>query len=223
VGGGSDPRPGEISLAHQGVLFLDELPEFRRDALEVLREPLETGTVTLSRASRQAQYPARFQLLAAMNPCPCGYLGDPERACRCTPDQIQRYHARISGPLLDRIDLQIEMPRIPWEQLQSGAAEASAAVRKRVLAARAHQQARGYLNAQLPLDRLESLCALGAAEQLLLRAASTKFRLSPRSIHRILRIARTIADLDHAERIRSAHLQEAITYRCLDRQTALGH
>ncbi|MGD2076649.1 MAG: YifB family Mg chelatase-like AAA ATPase [Gammaproteobacteria bacterium] len=223
VGGGTDPRPGEISLAHHGVLFLDELPEFRRDALEVLREPLETGTVTLSRAARQAEYPARFQLVAALNPCPCGYLGDPERACRCTPEQIQRYRGRISGPLLDRIDLQIEMPRIPWDQLQSAAAEGSAAVRRRVLAARARQQARGYLNAQMPLDRLESACALGAAEQQLLRMASTRFRLSPRSIHRILRIARTIADLAHAQRIDGAHLREAITYRCLDRQTAGGH
>ena len=198
VGGGSDPRPGEISLAHHGVLFLDELPEFRRDALEVLREPMETGNITLSRAARQAEFPARFQLVAAMNPCPCGYCGDPDGDCRCTPEQIQRYRARISGPLLDRIDLQVQMPRIPWEQLHSAAAEDSATVRQRVVAARRHQEARGFLNARLPLNRLESVCALAAPQQLLLHKAATRFRLSPRSIHRIMRMARTIADLDQA-------------------------
>ena len=223
VGGGSDPRPGEISLAHHGVLFLDELPEFRRDALEVLREPMETGTITLSRAARQAEYPARFQLVAAMNPCPCGYCGDPDGDCRCTPEQIQRYRARISGPLLDRIDLQVQMPRIPWEQLHSAAAEDSATVRQRVVAARRHQQARGFLNARLPLNRLESVCVLGAPQQLLLHKAATRFRLSPRSIHRIIRMARTIADLDQAARIGARHLQEAIGYRCLDRQARPGH
>ncbi len=223
VGGGSDPRPGEISLAHHGVLFLDELPEFRRDALEVLREPLETGRITLCRAAKQAEFPARFQLVAAMNPCACGYLGDPDGACRCTPEQIQRYRARISGPLLDRIDLQIQMPRIPWEQLQTAGAENSAAVRKRVVMARRCQQARGCLNARLPLERLEDVCALQAPEQELLHRASSRFRLSPRAIHRIVRIARSIADLDHATQIGAQHLQEAIAYRCLDKQAQPGH
>jgi magnesium chelatase family protein len=223
VGGGSDPSPGEISLAHHGVLFLDELPEFRRDALEVLREPMETGSITLSRAARQAEFPARFQLVAAMNPCPCGYCDDPDGDCRCTPEQIQRYRARISGPLLDRIDLQVQMPRIPWEQLHSAAAEDTATVRQRVTAARRHQQARGFLNAQLPLNRLDSVCTLAAPQQLLLHKAATRFRLSPRSIHRIMRMARTIADLDQATQIGARHLQEAISYRCLDRQAQPRH
>ncbi len=223
VGGGSDPRPGEISLAHHGVLFLDELPEFRRDALEVLREPMETGSITLSRAARQAEFPARFQLVAAMNPCPCGYLGDPDGDCRCTPEQIQRYRARISGPLLDRIDLQIHMPRIPWEQLQCAGAEDTVTVRQRVIRARRHQQARGFLNSQLPLARLEQVCVLAKPQQQLLHRASIRFRLSPRSIHRILRVARTIADLDQVAQIAAQHLQEAIGYRCLDKQTQPGY
>ena len=151
AGGGSDPRPGEISLAHHGVLFLDELPEFKRHALEVLREPLETGRITLSRAARQVEFPAQFQLLAAMNPCPCGYHGDPEGLCRCTTDQLARYRGRISGPLLDRIDLQIEMPRIPWRQLQGQPGEDSATVAVRVARARCLQRRRGHLNAHLTL------------------------------------------------------------------------
>jgi len=223
VGGGADPHPGEISLAHHGVLFLDELPEFRRDALEVLREPLESGSVTLSRAARQAQYPARFQLVAAMNPCPCGYLGDPQRGCRCTPEQIQRYRGRISGPLLDRIDLQIEMPRIAWQELLGEAAEDSATVRARVLAARQRQHARGCLNAELPLAELQRACALQAAGQNLLERASAHFRLSPRAVHRILRVARSIADLADASKIETAHLQEAIASRCLDRVSSRSH
>jgi len=223
VGGGPDPRPGEVSLAHHGVLFLDELPEFRRDALEVLREPLENGSITLSRAARQAEFPARFQLVAAMNPCPCGYFGDPAGDCRCTREQIQRYRARISGPLLDRIDLQIHMPRVPWEQLQRGDSEDTATVRQRVMAARHRQQARGFLNSRLPLARLDDLCALAPAQQQLLHRASNRFRLSPRAIHRILRVARSVADLDHAANIAAHHLQEAIGYRCLDRDAAPGH
>jgi magnesium chelatase family protein len=223
VGGGSDPRPGEISLAHHGVLFLDELPEFRRDALEVLREPLETGSITLSRAARQAEFPARFQLVAAMNPCPCGCYGDPEGNCRCTTEQIQRYRARISGPLLDRIDLQIQMLRVPWEQMRTAGAEDSASVRQRVMAARDLQRARGFLNTHLPLNRLDEACALAAPQQQLLHKASTRFRLSPRAIHRIMRVARTIADLDSARHIGPRHLQEAIGYRCLDRQTQSGY
>jgi magnesium chelatase family protein len=221
VGGGSDPRPGEISLAHHGVLFLDELPEFKRQALEVLREPMETGTITVSRAAKQAEFPARFQLIAAMNPCPCGYWGDPEGACRCSPEQIQRYRSRISGPLLDRIDLQIEVPRIPWEQLQGDRGEDTATVRQRVESARRIQQPRGCLNAQLSLSQLDKVCQLSAPDWELLQKATRRFRLSPRSVHRILKVARTIADLDDSETIYDQHLNEAIAYRCLDKQPSL--
>ena len=214
VGGSSDPRPGEISLAHNGVLFLDELPEFRRHVLEVLREPLETGTITISRAARQAEFPARFQLIAAMNPCPCGYLGDPQANCHCSPEQVRRYRQRISGPLLDRIDLQVEVPRISWEQLENDRGEDSASVRRRVEAARALQAQRGCSNARLPLERLDAACRLGDGSRELLQRAVQHFRLSPRAIHRVLKVARTIADLGHHEAIRDEHLQEAISYRC---------
>jgi magnesium chelatase family protein len=220
AGGGSNPRPGEISLAHNGVLFLDELPEFKRHALEVLREPLESGKVTVSRAARQAEFPALFQLIAAMNPCPCGYFGDLDGRCRCTPDQIAHYRNRISGPLLDRIDLQVEMPRIPWRQLQAKPGEDSASVRARVAAARAVQQRRGCLNAHLSLSQLEKFCCLGKMEAQLLEKAMTRFRLSPRAVHRILKVARTIADLDGQQSIGLLHLQEAIGYRCLDKTEA---
>jgi magnesium chelatase family protein len=221
AGGGSNPRPGEISLAHNGVLFLDEQPEFKRHVLEVLREPLETGKVTVSRAARQAEFPALFQLIAAMNPCPCGYFGDLDGGCRCTPDQVAHYRSRISGPLLDRIDLQVEMPRISWRQLQDEPGEDSASVRARVAAARTVQQARGSLNAHLSLQQLEQVCRLGKAQAQLLEKAVTRFRLSPRAVHRILKLARTIADLDSQPGIGSPHLQEAIGYRCLDK-TAPG-
>ena len=217
VGGGSNPRPGEISLAHNGVLFLDELAEFKRHVLEALREPLETGRVTVSRAEHRAEFPARFQLVAAMNPCPCGRYGDPEGGCRCTPDQIARYRGRISGPLLDRIDLQIDMPRIEWRQLNEAPGEGSAGVRERVVRARAIQLERGCLNAHMPLQLLEQVCRLSSREQGLLETAMTRFRLSPRSLHRILKVARTIADLDTQAHIRVTHLQEAIGYRCLER------
>ncbi|WJW75655.1 YifB family Mg chelatase-like AAA ATPase [Thiohalobacter sp. IOR34] len=217
VGGGSRPRPGEISLAHRGVLFLDELPEFERRALEVLREPLESGTITISRAARQAEFPARFQLVAAMNPCPCGHLGDPARACRCTPDQVQRYRGRLSGPLLDRIDLQVSVPRQPAERLEGPPGEDSAEVRRRVIQARARQQARGTTNAQLAGSLLDSACRLAAADHQLLHRAVERLGLSARARHRILRVARTIADLADAERIAASHLSEAIQYRCLDR------
>ncbi len=224
AGGGSNPRPGEISLAHNGVLFLDELPEFKRHALEVLREPLETGKVTVSRAARQAEFPALFQLIAAMNPCPCGYFGDMDGGCRCTPDQVAHYRSRISGPLLDRIDLQVEMPRIPWRQLQDKPGEDSATVRARVAAARTVQQQRGCLNAHLSLQRLEQVCRLGHAQAQLLEKAVNRFRLSPRAVHRILKVARTIADLGGQQAIGSLHLQEAIGYRCLDKTAAVpGH
>ncbi|MDX1604848.1 MAG: YifB family Mg chelatase-like AAA ATPase [Candidatus Competibacterales bacterium] len=219
VGGGSQPRPGEISLAHNGVLFLDELPEFSRQVLEVLREPLESGAITISRAARQAEFPARFQLVAAMNPCPCGYRGDSERACRCSPDQIRRYRGRISGPLLDRIDLQLEVPRLAYRELRGqGSEESSAAVRQRVQAARERQLARaGKPNARLAAREIPRDCTLGETDYQLLERFMSRFSLSPRSYHRILRVARTIADLAAAERIQTPHLTEAIGYRTLDR------
>ena len=219
VGGGSHPRPGEISLAHHGVLFLDELPEFDRRVLEVLREPLESGCITISRAARQAEFPARFQLVAAMNPCPCGYHGDPGGRCRCTPDQLARYRGRVSGPLLDRIDLQVEVPRLPLGTLaEGGAGEASGAVRERVVAARARQWDRaGRLNATLGGGELERDCALGPGGHDLLERAMEKLGLSARAYHRILKVARSIADLAASESIESVHLSEAIGYRRLDR------
>jgi len=217
VGGGSLPRPGEISLAHNGVLFLDELPEFQRHALDMLREPMETGRVTVSRAARQAEFPARFQFVAAMNPCPCGYHGDSEHNCQCSLLQVQRYRARVSGPLLDRIDLHVDMPRLPWRELEQDIGEDSATVRERVIAARARQQARGRTNAQLAMAELEQACQLGASEKQLLDKVATHFRLSPRAIHRIQRVARSIADLADTPRVSAAHLQEACGYRCHDR------
>jgi len=222
VGGSGNPRPGEISLAHNGVLFLDELPEFDRRVLEVLREPLETGRILVSRAARQAEFPARFQLVAAMNPCPCGYLGDTRgRACRCTPDQIARYLGRVSGPLLDRIDVQIEVPAVPAERLDGEcepAEEASAAVRQRVAAARQRQLARqGRTNAELGPGELARHCALPAEARRLLHQAVERLRLSARAHHRILRLARTIADLHAADGIDAAHVAEAVGYRSLDR------
>jgi magnesium chelatase family protein len=220
VGGGSDPRPGEISLAHHGVLFLDELPEFKRHVLEVLREPLETGSITISRAAKQAEFPARFQLIAAMNPCPCGYWGDPQGDCHCSPEQIQRYRSRISGPLLDRIDLQVNMPRIPWRQLEQDRGENSATVRNRVVDARQLQESRGFLNAHLPVSELENSCRLEETEKRLLEKVANRFRLSARAVHRVLKIARTIADLDRHNTIESRHLQEAVAYRCMDKPPA---
>ncbi|HNK31461.1 MAG TPA: YifB family Mg chelatase-like AAA ATPase [Plasticicumulans sp.] len=219
VGGGGNPRPGEISLAHHGVLFLDELPEFNPRVLEVLREPMESGHITIARAARSADYPARFQLIAAMNPCPCGYLGDAERSCSCSPEQVKRYRARVSGPLLDRIDLQLEVPRLPRTALRGETPEEpSAVVRVRVLAARERQLARaGKANARLEPRELTRDCRLGDAEQRLLEAAMERLGLSPRAYHRILKVARTIADLAASEGITTAHLSEAIGYRRLDR------
>ena len=215
VGGGSVPRPGEISLAHHGVLFLDELPEFDRRVLEVLREPVESGRITISRAARQAEFPARFQLVAAMNPCPCGYAGDISGRCRCTPDQIARYRSRISGPLLDRIDLVLEVPRLEAAELRQAAdGERSADVRARVAAARAHQLVRaGKPNAWLGNRESERDAVLGEREQQLLERAVERLGLSARAWHRILRVARTIADLDSAGTITPTHLSEAIQYR----------
>jgi magnesium chelatase family protein len=218
VGGGSNPRPGEISLAHHGVLFLDELPEFDRRVLEVLREPLESGRIMISRAARQAEYPARFQLVAAMNPCPCGYLGDPGESCRCTSEQIQRYRGKLSGPLLDRIDLQVEVPRLSFHELDWAKGECSAIIRERVRTARELQLNRGAaLNSQLDNRQLDAVCALQKADRLLLQQALQRLRLSARAYHRILKLARTIADLAAAPRIETPHLGEALAYRSFDR------
>ncbi len=218
VGGGSQPRPGEASLAHHGVLFLDELPEFDRRVLEVLREPMESGRICISRAARQAEYPARFQLVAAMNPCPCGHLGDATRACRCTSEQIHRYRARISGPLLDRIDLHVEVPRPKQPAAEAPAPVTSASVAARVEAARNSQIARtGVPNAWLKAKVIERVCRLGAAECGLLDTAVRRFGLSERARHRVLKVARTIADLAAEAEIRPVHLNEAIGFRVLDR------
>ena len=220
VGGGPRPRPGEISLAHHGVLFLDELPEWDRRALEVLREPLESGVVTISRAARQEEFPARFQLVVAMNPCPCGWAGDASGRCRCGIDAIRRYRARISGPLLDRIDLHVEVPRLPPSELRpdAPAGECSDAVRARVVQAREVQwQRAGRLNAQLDQAGTLACCRLDAYDQALLERAIDALQLSARAMHRILRVARTIADLAGSERIASAHLAEALGYRRADR------
>jgi magnesium chelatase family protein len=215
VGGGNPPRPGEISRAQHGVLFLDELPEFDRRVLEVLREPLESGRIVISRAARQAEFPARFQLVAAMNPCPCGYLGHPDGRCRCSPDQVARYRGRISGPLLDRIDLQVEVSAAAEHELSAtGPGEASAAVRVRTIAARQRQLARqGCANAQLSGEALEVHARPDAAGVALLRQAASRLGLSARGHHRLLRVARTIADLGGEEALRAAHLAEAIQLR----------
>jgi magnesium chelatase family protein len=224
IGGGSWPRPGEVSLAHGGVLFLDELPEFRRNVLEVLRQPLEDGQVTLSRASTSLTFPARFILVGAMNPCPCGYAGDPVRGCRCSAESVERYLSRISGPLLDRIDIQLAVPTVAYRDLSSGPTEeTSAMVRVRVDAARQRQQRRFvdhpglFANAQIPVRELRRFCALDETGDGLLTAASGRLGLSARACHRVVKIARTIADLEEAERILPAHIREAIQYRSLDR------
>jgi magnesium chelatase family protein len=215
VGGGGNPRPGEISLAHHGVLFLDELPEFARSVLEALREPLESGRITISRAAHQAEFPARFQLVAAMNPCPCGYLGHANGKCRCTPDQVARYRGKISGPLLDRIDLQIEVPALPESDLTSqGAGETSAAVQVRVEAAYGRQLARqGKANALLSTPEIDQFCRPDAAGEGLLKQAIARLNFSARAYHRVLKVARTIADLAGSEGVGSGHIAEAIQYR----------
>ena len=216
AGGGSPPRPGEISLAHNGVLFLDELPEWHRAVLEVLREPLESGRITVARAGRSAEFPARFQLVAAMNPCPCGWAGDPSSRCRCSPDRIRQYWGRISGPLLDRIDLHLAMARLPPQALRGDAppGESSAAIRGRVIAAQARQLERaGRLNARLDNAGITRDCRLGDDGQRLLEQACERLQLTARSLHRVLRVARTIADLDAAAAIATAHLAEALGYR----------
>ena len=220
VGGGSKPSPGEISFAHQGVLFLDELTEFDRHVLDVLREPMETGTITISRAARQADFPAQFQLIAAMNPCPQGYSCDGKNLCRCTPEQQRKHRNRISAPFLDRIDIHIEVPRIDNQALNNDApkGESSAQIRQRVNKAYNHQQQRGpRFNAELNVKEIETFCILKSKEKLLLETAMDKLKLSARAYHRILKLARTIADIENSQDIEIPHLTEAISYRSLDR------
>jgi magnesium chelatase family protein len=219
VGGGSPPRPGEISLAHHGVLFLDELPEFPRAALEALREPLESGSIVIARAARRAEFPARFQLVAAMNPCPCGYLGSPagtsQRTCRCTPDQVARYQGKLSGPLLDRIDLHIEVLSIPADQLlQAPPGEGSAAIRSRVVAARDRSvQRQGGTNHSLQGKDIDQYALLDASAIKFLNTAAARLGWSARSTHRAVKVARTIADLAGAQLTQVTHVAEAIQYR----------
>ena len=225
VGGGNPPRPGEVSLAHRGVLFLDEMPEFQRSALEALRAPLEDREVTISRSGRQVVFPASFSLIGALNPCPCGHRGDPGRACRCTPQRVADYRRRLSGPLLDRVDLHVELEPVPPEALaRGGGAESSAAVRERVVRARARALARnrcggaGVANAELDLEGLERWAPLGSEERLHLARAARRLGLSARSWHRILRVARTVADLAGREQVTRTDLSEALTYRVFDRE-----
>ncbi len=224
AGGGSFPRPGEVSLAHHGVLFMDELPEWRRDVLEVLRQPLEDGHVTISRASGACTFPAKFMLVAAMNPCPCGYWGDPRHRCSCSPADVARYRARVSGPLLDRIDIHVEVPAVPFRDLQRSEClgESSASIRERVLRA-AKAQARRLAgsgvscNARMTPAQVREFCAVPPEASRLLEAAMERLGLSARSVDRILKVARTIADLDGTPSVETVHVSEAIQYRLLDR------
>lgn len=217
VGGGSHPKPGEISLAHNGVLFLDELPEFNRHVLEVLREPLESGRIVISRAANQVEYPANFQLIAAMNPCPCGYLGDASSRCRCTEEQINRYQNRISGPLMDRLDMVIEVHSIPDAiiyQTRGADSETSATIRERVCNTFKQQMKRnGCANSTLKTNDIEQYCELTESDKSLLKTATRKLALSGRAIHRIIKVARTIADLSSSKQIQTQHLTEAMSYR----------
>jgi len=224
IGGGAVPRPGEVSLGHHGVLFLDELPEFQRNVLEVMRQPLEEGSVTISRAAISVTFPARFMLAAAMNPCPCGFFGDPTRDCHCSPPQIQRYVSKISGPLLDRIDIHIEVPAVKYKELRGKEnTEDSAAVRERVVRARTRQieryagEKKVFANAQMPPKLIRKYCAISDDGEKMLENAITRLGLSARAHDRILKVARTIADLDGAENIETRHLGEAVQYRTLDR------
>ncbi|WP_332777613.1 YifB family Mg chelatase-like AAA ATPase [Polaromonas sp.] len=215
VGGGSPPRPGEISLAHRGVLFLDELPEFPRAALEALREPLESGTITISRAAHRAEFPARFQLVAAMNPCPCGYLGSSLRACRCSPDQVSRYQGKLSGPLLDRIDLHVEVGALAADELlRTPPSESTASIRARVVTARERAMARqGSTNQALEGPHIDTQCELDEAAAKFLNTAAARLGWSGRSIHRCLKVARTISDLAGAATVQLTHVAEAVQYR----------
>lgn len=226
VGGGSNPQPGEISYAHNGVLFMDELPEFKRAVLEVLRQPIEERFVTISRAKFTVEYPSNFMLIAAMNPCPCGYYNHPDIDCVCLPGQVQKYLNKISGPLLDRIDLHVEVVAVPFEKLtEKSQGESSASIRKRVVEARKIQEERFkeskniHANAQMSSKQLRQVCRIDDAGQKILKNAMEKLNLSARAYDRILKVARTIADLDKAPNIRSEHLAEAIHFRSLDRET----
>ena len=226
VGGGSFPQPGEISLAHNGILFLDELPEFNRSVLEVMRQPLEDRMITISRARFTVEYPAGFMLIASMNPCPCGYYNHPTKACVCSPGAVQKYMNRISGPLLDRIDIQIEIVPVPFEKIsEQSEAESSAMVRERVIAARAIQNKRFadypnvHCNAQMNSRLLHEYARPDQAGLMLLKNAMSRFNLSARAYDRILKVSRTIADLAGSEKIEPAHLAEAIQYRNLDRES----
>jgi magnesium chelatase family protein len=224
IGGGTVPRPGEVSLAHNGVLFLDEMPEFKKNVLEMLRQPLEDGQVSISRAAMSLTYPASFMLVAAMNPCPCGYLADPQHDCSCTPVMVQRYRSRLSGPLLDRIDLHVEVPRVPHRDLADPKdGESSAAVRARVETARGIQRERLgrygiHANARMQTRHIRKFCTVDAEGQRLLEAVTDRLGLSARTYTRILKVARTIADLAGEEQILQPHLAEAIQYRSLDRK-----
>jgi magnesium chelatase family protein len=224
IGGGTIPKPGEVSLAHHGVLFLDELPEFKKNVLEMLRQPLEDGQVTIARAATSLTYPASFMLVAAMNPCPCGFLGDPQHPCGCTPLMIQRYRSRLSGPLLDRIDLHIEVPRIRHKELSDPLdGESSSAIRARIDAARGRQRERLarfglHANARMQSRHIRRFCAVDNEGQKLLELVTDRLGLSARTYTRILKVARTIADLANSEEIRQTHLDEAIQYRSLDRK-----
>ena len=224
VGGGGHPRPGEISLAHNGVLFLDELPEFDRHVLEVLREPLESGHIVISRAARQSEFPARFQLVAAMNPCPCGHFGDPQGRCRCAPERIESYRGRVSGPLLDRIDLHVEVSRVAAVELEgTPSAESSAVVAARVLAARERQLDRqGKVNARLDGADIAARCNTDPSALAILGRAMQQLALSARAYHRVLRVARTIADLAGRPAVQADHIAEAVTLRSLDRRAHRG-
>jgi magnesium chelatase family protein len=230
IGGGMIPRPGEVSLAHNGVLFIDELPEFHKNVLEVLRQPLEDGVVTLSRAAISLSYPANFMLVASMNPCPCGYLTDPTHDCKCTPEQVHRYLSRVSGPLLDRIDIHVEVPRVPWKDLSGGEqGESSELIRRRVSGARKRQQERFtgtrsdlYSNSQMANREVERYAPLDAASMNVLHQAIERMGLSARAYHRIRKIARTIADIEGAEQIQLPHVIEAVQYRSLDRVRELA-
>jgi magnesium chelatase family protein len=224
IGGGQNPKPGEVSLAHNGVLFLDELPEFRKNVLEVLRQPMEDGHVTISRANSTVTYPANFMLVAAMNPCPCGFLGDAKRECRCSFLQIQRYRAKISGPLMDRIDIHLEVPAVPYKDLSTDTDKTgSAEILARVLKARELQNqrfssSRIYANAQMNNRQIRQVCKIDTESSALLERAMDKFGLSARAHARILKIARTLADLEGSTHIKTPHVAEAIQYRTLDRR-----
>ncbi len=223
IGGGQIPKPGEVSLAHNGVLFLDESPEFKKNVLEVLRQPVEDGTVTISRAASSLNFPARFILVIAFNPCPCGYLGDMKHNCKCTPTQVQRYESRLSGPLLDRIDMHLEVPSVPYKDMSSAdSGESSALIKERVEQARSIQKKRFeqrknyYSNGQMTPKDIKKFCILDTPSEKLLEQAVDRLGLSARSYHRILKISRTIADLDQSENLQTKHIAEAVQYRRLD-------